>query len=135
MKILVFFIYLFLETFFTISFGSRIGVFYLFLEIIISAVFGLLILLNIRNESYAYLNDVSKLFNLNNFVKSVFCKMLAGIFLIIPGIFSDLLGIIALVVSSFVLNKQSPLENNEEMMEEIIDVEIENTNNLDSKSN
>ena len=57
--------------------------------------------------------------------------MLAGIFLIIPGIFSDLLGIIALVVSSFVLNKQSPLENNEE----IIDVEIENTSDLDSKSN
>lgn len=131
MKILIFFIYLFLETFFTISFGSRIGVFYLFLEIIISAVFGLLILLNIRNESYSYLHNVSKLFNLNNFVKSVFCKMLAGIFLIIPGVFSDLLGIIALVVSSFVLNKQSPLENNEE----IIDVEIENTSDLDSKSN
>ena len=135
MKILIFFIYLFLETFFTISFGSRIGVFYLFLEIIISAIFGLLILINIRNESYAYLNDVSKLFNLNNFVKSVFCKMLAGIFLIIPGVFSDLLGIIALISSSFLLNKKSTTKNNEEMMEEIIDVEIENTNNLDSKFN
>ena len=121
MKILVFFIYLFLETFFTISFGSRIGVFYLFLEIIISAVFGFIIFINVKNKSLKYLYDVNKLFNLNNFVGAIFYKIISGIFLIIPGVLSDLIGIGALLISIFTLrNKGSEKYHGEN----IIDVEI-----------
>jgi len=90
-----FLVYLFLEVLISVNISSEIGGLLTFIEIIFSALAGMSILINFRKtlmKDFAAVTvnkiDLQKLQNLNLFT------FLGAILLIIPGFFTDILGIL-----------------------------------------
>ncbi len=133
-----FLIYLALEVFVSVNISSAIGAFATFLEIIFSAIVGFILLANFRNtfaDSMIALQKRSISFEefqrLNTF------SLLGAILLIIPGFFTDIVGILlqftffATIFARKVLHVEDSIDiedvyehKNRKDNDEIIDVEI-----------
>jgi len=132
-----FLIYILLETLTTVNISSKIGGFATFLEIVVSAFIGLFLLTNFR---YTLANNTMMLFSkeisIEEFQKLSIFTLLGAILLIIPGFFSDILGVLLQFSTigtffakkifglKYKTNKQKRGENSDE----IIDVEIVDNN-------
>ena len=128
-----FILYILLETLTTVNIASKIGGFATFIEIVVSAFVGLFLLTNFR---YTLANNAMMLFSkeisIEEFQKLSIFTLLGAILLIIPGFFSDILGVLLQFssVGTFFARKIFGLkyktDNNKkgEYNDEIIDVEI-----------
>ncbi len=88
-------LYLLLETLISVEIASKIGSLATFLEIVISGVVGLFLLTKFK---YTLANNVMMLFSkeidIDQFQRDSIFAFLGAILLIIPGFFSDILGIL-----------------------------------------
>ncbi len=91
---LYFFIYLFLEIMISTSIASSIGGFGTFLEVLISAIIGIFIL---KTFKYSLSESVNKArsgkITQEEFIKTNVGKAIGAFLLIIPGFFTDIIGI------------------------------------------
>jgi len=130
MGIVYFLIYLFLEILVSYEFAKIFTPFGLFLEVIFSAITGVYILQTLH---ISLAKEMQKLMygeiTQEEFMKSGLFKMLGAILLIIPGVFSDILGVLFLmepIARWFAkkLFKKAPIYTSPKEEDEIIDVEI-----------
>jgi len=132
MGLIYFLVYLFLEIVFSYEFMKVFSPFGFFLEILISAVAGVYI---IKNLDFSLRESMIKLMHREiteeEFISIGLFKLIGAFLLIIPGIFSDLVGILFLFepFARFVAKKLFPNTHvytsyNDFNDEDIIDVEI-----------
>jgi UPF0716 family protein affecting phage T7 exclusion len=129
-------LYILLETLTTVNISSKIGGFATFIEIVVSAFVGLFLLTNFR---YTLANNAMMLFSreidMDEFTKLNIYSFIGAVMLIIPGFFSDILGVLLQfsVVGTFFAKKifgikEKKYTNNKtykgDMDGEIIDVEV-----------
>ncbi len=122
--------YLFLEICVSIPVFARLGVLGTFFEIIFSAFLGFFFL---TNSSYTLSQSFGALkenkISTSTFTNISFMTILGAIFLIIPGILTDIIGILFQFgfVLSFISrygNKEQDIKDNKYDEDDIIDVEI-----------
>ncbi|WP_458699443.1 FxsA family protein [Sulfurospirillum sp. 1307] len=90
-----FLIYIALEVFVSVNISSAIGAFATFLEIIFSALVGFVILANFRNTlSESMMALQKRTISMSEFQKLNAFTLLGAFLLIIPGFFTDILGIL-----------------------------------------
>ena len=130
-----FLIYLFIEIFITYEFTSIVSPFGTFLEIIATAVIGIFI---IKNLNFSLVENMQKVLrreiSQEEFISIGLFKLIGAILLIIPGVFSDILGILMQFeeFAIFITKKISNRFNNryeyyqpkKDFDDDIIDVEI-----------
>ncbi len=126
-----FLIYLFLEVTITVNIASAIGAFWTFVEIIISAMVGFGLIANFR---YTFFESLQALNNreisIEEFQKLNAFSLLGAILLILPGFFSDILGILlqfgffATLFARKVLHVKKYENFNKGKDDDVIDVEI-----------
>jgi 2-isopropylmalate synthase/UPF0716 protein FxsA len=89
-----FLIYLLIEVFVSVNISSSIGAMYTFLEIILSAVVGFMLLANFRVNLIESMQALQRnAITMQEFQKLNAFALLGAILLIIPGFFSDIVGI------------------------------------------
>ncbi len=133
-----FLIYLFIEVLVSVQFATYLGGILTFLEIVASAIIGFFLLTNFRytlGENVKSL--ISKEITIEEFQKLSLFSALGAILLIVPGFFSDIIGIL-LQFGSFgtifarrVLNLKNKTDHKKKDID-AIDVEIID-NNSDTK--
>jgi len=90
-----FLVYLFLEVLISVNISSAIGGLATFFEIILSAFFGISILMNFRKTLMENMTAVSySCIDLEQFQKLNLFTIFGGILLIVPGFLTDILGIL-----------------------------------------
>ncbi len=132
-----FLIYLFLETLISVEISSAIGGLNTFFEIVLSAFLGVYLLVNFKFTFAENLRAfVSREMDLEEFKNSNITSILGAILLIVPGFFTDILGILMQfgVFTTMIINrfgvkskgfKNSFKEENRYRKEDdVIDVEI-----------
>ncbi len=90
-----FLIYLFLEIFVSVEIASAIGPFWTFVEVIVSAMVGLVLLANFRNtfvENFQAL--AAGAIDPDTFQKQNMAALIGAILLIVPGFLTDILGVL-----------------------------------------
>lgn len=93
-----FLIYLFTEVLLTVEVASKIGGLAMFLEIIASAFLGIFILMNFRHALSENLDALrTRQIDMQGFSNRNITGLLGSLLLIIPGILSDLIGVLMLV--------------------------------------
>jgi UPF0716 family protein affecting phage T7 exclusion len=137
--------YFFLELYFSLAVGSEIGFMGSVIWILFSFILGMSLLKNAHLSIIKNMQSVSlgKL-NVKSFHDASTSYFLGAILLIIPGVFSDFLGIIALIYTMFLqfggtipsIKKQANIKNsNKQGDDNVIDVEIiEHDTNRNTKS-
>ena len=135
-----FVLYLFLEVIISVNISSSIGGLMTFAEIVMSAFIGISILINFRKTLVENLKAVSyNCIDLEQFQKLNLFTLIGAIFLIIPGFFTDIIGVamqFSVITSMFVNrynvksgNCKTSYENiNSQKDSNVIDVEIINDN-------
>jgi len=133
-----FVLYLFLEVIISVNISSVIGGLMTFIEIVMSAFVGISILINFRKTLVENLTAVSyNCIDLEQFQKLNLFTLIGAIFLIIPGFFTDMIGVLmqfSVLTSMFVNrynvksgNCKTDYENiNKQKDSNVIDVEIIN---------
>ena len=133
-----FVLYLFLEVIISVNISSVIGGLMTFIEIVMSASVGISILINFRKTLVENLTAVSyNCIDLEQFQKLNLFTLIGAIFLIIPGFFTDMIGVLmqfSVFTSMFVNrynvksgNCKTDYENiNKQKDSNVIDVEIIN---------
>ncbi len=89
-----FFLYLFLEVMVSVQVGSVLGGIGTFLEIMASGLFGVVLLVNVKTtmiESFKAMSN--NCINMQQFQELNIFALLGAIFLILPGILSDMIGL------------------------------------------
>ncbi|WP_345974449.1 FxsA family protein [Sulfurimonas sp. HSL3-7] len=138
-----FFVYLFLEVMISVNLASEIGGFYTFLEILLSALIGMVLLVNFRATLVENMHAVSmQKIDVQEFQRLNIFAVLGAILLILPGFLTDIIGILLQfsVFTKMLVNRftaKSPFENqdsgnrtythtqiHEEKDDNVIDVEI-----------
>lgn len=122
MKIILFLIYLFVEVTVTLPVAWALGVFYTFLEILLSAVFGIAILFNTPftiKDSFGKI--IQNRLSAGVLPLAVTIRIFAAFLLILPGFFGDTTAVILLIWSMILLVGNKVRGNK---TEDIIDVEI-----------
>jgi len=126
--VLYFLLYLFIETFVSVKIASLIGPFWTFVEIIASAVYGVWVMRNLHIQMMATMQALANgEITIEEFESMNLYTLLGAILLIIPGFFTDILGILLQfgVFSKFVAKKIFKLKSRRDMEEDdVIDVEI-----------
>jgi len=90
-----FVVYLFLEVLISVNISSSIGGFTTFLEIILSAAFGISILINFKESLRENLTAVSySCIDLEQFQKLNLFTLFGAILMIIPGFMTDIIGVL-----------------------------------------
>lgn len=90
-----FFIYLFLEVIISVNISSAIGGLWTFFEILLSAFFGITILMNFRSTFRENVMAVSyKCIDLQEFQRLNLFSIFGAILLILPGFLTDIIGIL-----------------------------------------
>ena len=90
-----FLVYLFLEVLISVNISSAIGGLATFFEILLSAFFGISILMNFRKTLMENMTAVSySCIDLEQFQKLNLFTIFGGILLIVPGFLTDILGIL-----------------------------------------
>lgn len=134
-----FLIYLFIEVFCISTFASNFGAVWYFAEILISAVIGFWLLKNFKYTFGANMFGLLKgQIDPNEFMKLNLSVALGAIFLILPGIFTDILGILAqfqfvstLIAGKFLRKQNNNFKYKNKGEHDVIDVEIiDSDNNL-----
>ena len=131
-----FLVYLFLEVLVSVNISSAIGGLVTFFEILLSAIFGLSILMNFRSTIRENFTAVSyNCIDLEQFQKLNLFTIIGAILLIVPGFLTDIIGILLqfsiftkMVVNRYNINsgkcktqhKQDSLKKDSD----VIDVEI-----------
>lgn len=133
--------YLLLEVLISVNISSAIGGLMTFLEILLSALVGIAILINFRATLIENFRSVSsQTIDLMQFQKLNLFTLLGAILLIVPGFFTDILGILLQfsVLTSMIVNryhvkssgyKENFEQNNIQKDYDVIDVEIISDNN------
>ncbi|MEA3228949.1 MAG: FxsA family protein [Campylobacterota bacterium] len=128
--------YLFLEVLISVNISSSIGGLLTFMEIILSAIVGISILMNFGKTFLASLQAVSySCIDLEQFQRLNLFTLFGAIFLIIPGFFTDFIGIMlqfsvftTMLVSRYNVSSNSCNSNytNKQTKkdDDVIDVEI-----------
>jgi len=131
-----FLVYLFLEVIISVNISSAIGGLATFFEIMASALLGISILANFRNTLVENFRAVStNSIDLKEFQELNLFTLIGAILLIIPGFFTDILGVILQfsVFTTMLVNRYSVKsddynssynENNIKKDSDVIDVEI-----------
>ncbi len=127
-----FLIYLFLEVTISVNIASQIGAFATFAEIIISAILGFGLLANFRYTFFETMQALNnRTISIEEFQKLNAFSVMGALLLILPGFFSDILGILlqfsffATIFARKILNiKNKPAKFNDRRDNEVIDVEI-----------
>ena len=129
-------LYILLETLITVNIASKIGGFATFIEIVVSAFVGLFLLTNFR---YTLANNAMMLFSKeidqDEFLRNNIYSFIGAILLIVPGFFSDMLGVLLQfsTIGTFFARKVLKIKPKErkdfknykgETNDEIIDVEV-----------
>jgi UPF0716 family protein affecting phage T7 exclusion len=124
-------LYLFIEVLVSTEFASRLGGLLTFLEIIISALIGFFLLTNFR---YTLAQSMTGLMNgslsIQEFQKMSLFTLIGAVLLIVPGFFSDILGVLlqfsffGTLFASKVLNLKNKKNINREGKDDAIDVEV-----------
>jgi len=125
-----FLIYLFIEIFVTYEFTSIVSPFGTFLEILVSGFFGVFIL---RTLQFSLMDSMQKVLrreiSQEEFISIGLFKLVGAFLLILPGVFSDILGILmqfdffaTFVARKFLPKRETPKSPFDEG--DIIDVEI-----------
>jgi 2-isopropylmalate synthase/UPF0716 protein FxsA len=132
---LYFLIYLFLEVLISVNISSAIGGLMTFFEIILSALFGIILLVNFKETFLSSLISVfTKQISIEEFQRLNIFTLLGAVLLIIPGFLTDIIGFLMQfsAFTTLIINRYSvQSENNfqtqnrgEYRDDEIIDVEI-----------
>lgn len=133
-----FLVYLFIEVFFVSTFASSFGAIWYFFEILMSAIIGFLLL---KNFKYAFGANVLGLLkgqiDSNQFMKLNLSMAIGAILLILPGIFTDILGVLlqfpfvsSLMATKFLKTHNNNFKYKQKGETDVIDVEV-----IDSDSN
>lgn len=129
-----FIVYLFLEVYISVSVFSAIGAFSSFIEIVLSAFIGLVLLVNFRytlGESFMALRNQK--ITTQTFQALNVLTIIGAFLMILPGILSDTLGVLMQFgfVTTFIKNRLGTNQNqnnftntNQRNNDEIIDVEV-----------
>jgi len=90
-----FLVYLFIEIFVSYKIGAVIGFFGVFMEVVLSAMIGGMI---IRNLNFSLAQNAQKLrlkqMSQEEFISIGMFRFVGGVLLVVPGMFSDLVGIL-----------------------------------------
>ena len=124
---LYFLLYLFIETFVSVQIASLIGPVWTFIEIIASAAYGIWIIKNMHIQMMATMQSLaSGEITVEEFESMNLATLIGAILLIIPGFFTDILGILLQfgVFSTFIAKKILKLRSKKREDENVIDVEI-----------
>ena len=129
---IIFLIYLFLEIYLMTLFAENFGILLLFLEILLSGAIGILLIIFYKEVlKSAFLNIGQKRDVLLNLVKTGLFKVLGAMLLILPGIFTDVAGILlqfsffTAIFSGKIVNSRFGKKDDKDMGRgEFIDVEI-----------
>ncbi|BCD62394.1 UPF0716 protein FxsA [Nitratiruptor sp. YY08-26] len=125
---LYFLLYLFIETFVSVQIASVIGPFWTFVEIVASAVYGFWIIRNMHIQMMATMQALANGEITVEEFESMNLSMLVGaILLIIPGFFTDIIGMLLQfgVFSTFIAKKILKLKSKKKREDDnVIDVEI-----------
>ena len=131
MGLLIFLGYMFLEILFSYEFTKIVTPFGFFLEILISAGYGIYIIKTLQFSMYENLILVMRReITEEDFMSIGLFKLVGAILLIIPGIFSDIVGILFLIepIAIIIARKIFPRRNRDyktpQKDDDIIDVEI-----------
>lgn len=131
-----FIVYLFLEVLVSVNISSAIGGLATFFEILLSAFFGISILINFRKTLSENMTAVSySCIDLEQFQRLNLFTILGGILLVIPGFLTDILGVLLQfsAFTSMAVNRYNVKfgscktdfeKNNKEKDINVIDVEI-----------
>ncbi len=91
----VFLIYFFLEVMITIEIAGELGGLLTFVEIIVSALVGIFLLMNFRYTVATSMNALMQgSITVQQFQKMNLMSLIGAVLLIVPGFFSDILGIL-----------------------------------------
>lgn len=125
MKFLLAIIYFFIEIFCIVEFADEFGIFSLFLEMIVSAIFGFGLLLSQASMLPSAYNKILS-GGISNFIGYNLFRLLGAMMLIVPGILCDIVGISFVIVSLFFRTKEAQYtqEYKEDDDSDIVDVEI-----------
>lgn len=135
-----FLIYLFLEVMVSVNIASVIGAFATFAELVLSAVIGLILLANMRVTLMQNMHALMQgEISLESFQRLNLWTIVGAIFLILPGFFGDIVGlllqfssIVTLFISKFLHVKEDrpfpPHHFKQGKDDEIIDVEVIDSN-------
>ena len=89
-----FLVYLFLEVLISVNISSQVGAFATFLEIIFSAFIGFILLGNFRNTLSESMKAMqNRTISIQEFQKLNAFTLLGALLLIVPGFFSDMVGL------------------------------------------
>ncbi|MDD3325287.1 MAG: FxsA family protein [Sulfurospirillaceae bacterium] len=130
-----FLVYLFLEVFVSVNISSKIGALWTFVEIILSAVVGVLLLANAKNTLFESMQALqNRVISMDEFKKLNAFSILGALFLILPGFFGDIVGLFlqfgffATLFAKKVLHVRDVEDKfgsiKKEYNDEVIDVEI-----------
>ena len=136
---LYFLVYFFLEVLITVDIGAQIGGLATFLEIVFSAFVGFFLLTNFR---YTLAQSMSSLMTgqitVDEFQKMNMMSLLGAILLIIPGFFSDIIGILlqfgffgTFIAKKILHLKEKKRRKDEGDYDDAIDVEVIDSTPLD----
>ena len=124
-------LYLFIEVLVSVEFASRLGGLLTFIEIVVSALIGFFLLTNFR---YTLAQSMTGLMNgtlsVQDFQKMSLFTLIGAMLLIVPGFFSDILGVLlqfsffGTLFASKVLNLKNKKNMNREGKDDAIDVEV-----------
>jgi len=97
-----FLIYLFLETMISVWIAGRIGGLNTFLEIIFTALLGIYIIKSAKENLFSTLTELMfQQINSRQFINLNLYPLIGAVLLIVPGFFTDLIGIILQIVPHF----------------------------------
>jgi 2-isopropylmalate synthase/UPF0716 protein FxsA len=130
-----FLIYLFLEVLISVNISSAIGGLMTFFEIILSALFGIFLLMNFKETFFSSLiSVVTKQISIEEFQRLNIFTLLGAVLLIIPGFLTDIVGFLMqfsaitnLVINHYITHSNSNYQTQNMggyKDDEIIDVEI-----------
>ena len=124
-------IYLFIEVLVSVEFASQLGGLLTFIEIIVSAFVGLFLLTNFRYTlSKSMTGLMSGAISAQDFQKMSLFTLIGAVLLIVPGFFSDILGVLlqfsffGKLFASKVLNLKNKKNIYREGKDDAIDVEV-----------
>ncbi len=124
---LYFILYLFIETFVSVKIASVIGPFWTFVEIVATAVYGMWILKNMHLQLAVTMQALANgEISMEEFESMNLYTAIGAILLIIPGFFTDILGLLLQfgVFSKFIAKKIFKLKSKSREDDDVIDVEI-----------
>ena len=134
-----FLLYLFIEVIVSVNISSYLGGFTTFLEIMMSAFVGISLLVNFKQTLMENFSAVSRgSIGLEEFEKLNLFTLLGAILLIIPGFFTDILGVLLQfgTLTTMIVNRYNVKstdrfnqKTNQTKDSDVIDVEIISNNN------